>query len=66
MKKVSSKAAFWIVAWILVMSLWSSTAPSIMFPLYASQCHLSKSITTGIFATYPIVIFLVLIVFGNI
>ncbi|REE68094.1 putative MFS family arabinose efflux permease [Paenibacillus taihuensis] len=66
MKHVSSRTAFWIVAWALVMSLWSSAAPSIMFPLYASQWHLSKSITTGIFAMYPIVIIVVLVVLGNI
>ncbi|RAP77155.1 MFS transporter [Paenibacillus montanisoli] len=66
MKSFSSKAAFWIVAWLLVMCLWSSAATSIVFPEYASQWHLPKSITTGIFAIYPIVIIVVLLIFGNI
>lgn len=66
MKSISSKAAFWIVAWVLAISFWSSMAPSIVFPVYASQWHLSKSITTGIYATFPIVLILVLVLLGNI
>ncbi|OAS13481.1 MFS transporter [Paenibacillus oryzisoli] len=66
MKTLSTKAAFWAVAWILTVSLWASTAPSIVFPIYASEWHLSKAVTTGIFATYPIVLILVLILLGNI
>lgn len=65
MKKLSSKAAFWIVSWVLTISLWSSTAPSIEFPVYASQWHLSKAITTGIFSTYPVMLILVLLLLGN-
>jgi MFS family permease len=66
MKTLSPKAAFWAVAWILTISLWVSTAPTIVFPIYASEWHLSKAITTGIFATYPIVLILVLVLLGNI
>ncbi|GMK44558.1 hypothetical protein PghCCS26_16860 [Paenibacillus glycanilyticus] len=65
MRTVSSKASFWIVAWVLTISLWSSTAPSIEFPVYALQWHLSKSVTTGIFSVYPIVLILVLFLLGN-
>lgn len=66
MKGNSTKAAFWIVAWVLVLCLWSSAAPSIVFPLYATDWHLSKSTTTGIFAMYPIAIIFVLVIVGNI
>ncbi|RTE08876.1 MFS transporter [Paenibacillus whitsoniae] len=66
MKSISSKGAFWIVAWVLMMSLWTSTAPSIVFPVYAAQWHLSKSMTTGVFATYPVALILILLLVGNI
>ncbi|WP_186445570.1 MFS transporter [Paenibacillus cremeus] len=66
MKTVSSKAAFWIVAWVLMISLWSSSAPSIVFPVYASQWHVTKAVTTGIFSVYPIVLTLILLLLGNI
>jgi MFS family permease len=66
MKSISSKAAFWIVACVLAISLWSQVSPSIAFPVYASQWHLSPSITTGIFATFSIALILVLVLFGNI
>ncbi|MCH5585750.1 MFS transporter [Shimazuella sp. AN120528] len=66
MQTISSKTAFWIVAWVISISLWSSAAPSIVFPVYASFWHLSKAVTTGIYATYPVVLVLVLVLFGNI
>ncbi|SFD76458.1 Predicted arabinose efflux permease, MFS family [Paenibacillus catalpae] len=66
MTTISSRTSFWIVAWVLTISLWSSTAPSIEFPVYALQWHLSKAVTTGIFSIYPIVLILVLFLLGNI
>lgn len=66
MKNISNKTSFWIVAWVLTISLWSSTASSIEFPVYAAQWHLAKSVTTGIFSISPAVLILVLLLLGNI
>ncbi|MFC4808639.1 MFS transporter [Paenibacillus sp. GCM10023250] len=65
-KQFSTKSSFWIVAWVLAISLWGSAAPSMEFPEYAAQWHLSKSVTTGIFSIYPILLIMVLFLLGNI
>lgn len=50
----------------LTVSLWSSGAPTILYPTYASVWHLCPAITTSIFATYPIALVGTLVLFGNI
>ncbi len=48
------------------MSFWASGAPSIVYPLYESQWHVTPLITTSIFAIYPLVLVIMLVLFGNI
>jgi hypothetical protein len=50
---------------VLALCLWASGAPSIVYPLYATQWGLTPTATTAVFATYPVVLVLVLVLFGN-
>ena len=51
---------------MLTLCLWASAAPSIVYPFYASQWGLSPAVTTAVFSTYPVVLVIVLVIFGNI
>lgn len=62
---LSERAGFWTAASVAGLALWASGAPSVVYPLYAEEWQLQPSVTTAIFAIYPIVLVPVLIVFGN-
>ncbi|MBT2517344.1 MFS transporter [Streptomyces sp. ISL-90] len=62
---LSERAGFWTAASVAGLALWASGAPSVVYPLYAQEWQLQPSVTTAIFAIYPIVLVPVLIVFGN-
>ncbi|MEE3622628.1 MFS transporter [Nitrospirillum sp. BR 11752] len=62
---VSDRIGFWIAAGVVAHTLWTSAAPAMVYPLYATHWHLSPTITTGIFAVYPVTVVAVLILFGN-
>ena len=59
------RASFWISAGVVAHIFWTSAAPAMTYRLYAEQWHLSHTVTTAIFAVYPIVVVAVLIVFGD-
>ena len=52
-------------AGVVAHTLWTSAAPAMAYRLYAQEWHLSHTVTTGIFAIYPIVVVAVLIAFGD-
>jgi predicted MFS family arabinose efflux permease len=58
-------AAFWVAAAVVVHTLWTSAAPAVSYPLYAAAWHLTPTVTTGIFAVYPIAVVATLLLFGN-
>lgn len=58
-------ASFWVSAGVVAHTLWTSAAPAMTYPLYAKEWHLTPTVTTGIFATYPIVVVAILILFGD-
>ena len=60
------RASFWVSAGVVAHTLWTSAAPAMTYRLYAEEWHLTHTVTTGIFAIYPIVVVAVLIVFGDI
>ena len=62
---LSERAGFWTAAAVAGLALWASGAPTVVYPLYAEEWQLQPSVTTAIFAIYPIVLVPVLIVFGN-
>lgn len=63
---LGKRAAFWVAAAVVAHTLWTSAAPAMTYPLYASEWNLSLTVTTAIFAVYPIVVVAALIGFGDI
>ena len=60
------RASFWVSAGVVAHTLWGSAAPAMTYQLYAEEWRLTHTVTTGIFAIYPIVVVTVLIFFGDI
>ena len=64
-RTLSQAASFWVAAAVVVHTLWTSAAPAITYPLYAAAWHLTPTVTTAIFAVYPIAVVATLLLFGN-
>jgi MFS family permease len=64
-RALSRKASFWTAAAVAGISLWTSAAPTTTYPLYASTWHLTPTATTAIFAVYPVVLVVFLLLFGQ-
>ncbi|MCU1530232.1 MAG: hypothetical protein JWP75_3995 [Frondihabitans sp.] len=60
-----NRLAFWTCAAVLALALWTSGAATPVYPLYTSDWHLTPILTTAIFAVYPLVLVVVLLVFGD-
>jgi predicted MFS family arabinose efflux permease len=54
-----------VSAGVVAHTLWTSAAPAMAYRLYAQEWHLSHTVTTGIFAIYPVVVVAVLLGFGG-
>ncbi|ALV44209.1 MFS transporter [Arthrobacter alpinus] len=50
---------------MLALVLWSSGAPSTLYPSYAEKWDLAPVVMTSVFATYPLALIVVLPLFGN-
>jgi MFS family permease len=59
------RASFWVAAAVVAHAMWTSAAPAMTYPLYAAEWGLTHTVTTAIFAIYPIVVVAVLIIFGD-
>ncbi|MBA1140977.1 MFS transporter [Mesorhizobium sp. CCANP35] len=53
-------------AGVVAHTLWTSAAPAMTYQLYAEEWRLTHTVTTGIFAIYPIVVVTILILYGDI
>jgi hypothetical protein len=60
------RASLWVSAGVVAHTLWTSAAPAMAYRLYAQEWHLSNTVTSAIFAIYPIVVVTVLVGFGGI
>jgi MFS family permease len=58
--------SFWVAAGVVAHTLWTSAAPAMTYPLFAEEWHLTQTVTTGVFAIYPIVVAAVLVGFGDV
>lgn len=63
--RLGNRAGFWTSAAVVAHTLWTSAAPSMTYPLYAAQWHLTTTVTAALFAIYSIVVVTVLIAFGT-
>ena len=59
------RASFNVAAAVVAHTLWTSAAPALTYPLYAARWHLTPTVTTGMFAVYPVAVVLTLLLFGN-
>ena len=65
-RTLGHRGALWTAAAVAALSLWASAAPTVTYPLYASSWHLTPTATTAIFAVYPVVLVVFLLVFGQV
>lgn len=66
MPTLRPSASFWTAAAIVALNQWASAASSVAYPLYAAKWGLAPVITTTVFAAYPVVLVVVLVLFGSI
>jgi hypothetical protein len=64
--ELPQRASFWVAAGVVAHTFWTSAAPAMAYPLFAAEWHLTHTVTTGIFAIYPIVVAAVLVGFGDV
>jgi MFS family permease len=64
--RLSRRGTFWTSGVVLALCLWASGAPSVLYPSYAAEWHLSSVVVTTVFATYPVALLIVLLFFGGI
>ncbi|MGP6174388.1 MFS transporter [Corynebacterium sp. A21] len=64
-RRLGRRGAFWASASVLALVLWSSGAPSVLYPIYAEQWELTPLTITTVFATYQLALIIVLPLFGN-
>ena len=65
-RRFSRRGTFWSAAAVLALCLWSSGAPSVLYPIYAAEWNLPAVVITSVFATYPVALLIVLLLFGSI
>ncbi|MDN5654249.1 MAG: MFS transporter [Kocuria sp.] len=63
--RLGRAGAFWTSASVLALVLWSSAAPSVLYPLYAQKWELSPALITLVFAAYQLALIVTLPLFGN-
>ena len=64
--ELGQRMSFWVAAGVVAHTFWSSAAPAMTYPLFAAEWHLTHTVTTGIFAIYPIVVAAILVGFGDV
>ena len=64
-RTLGRRASFQVSAAVVAHTLWTSAAPAVTYPLYAARWHLTTTVTAGMFAVYPVVVVLTLLLFGN-
>src|ERR1700709_1697016 len=65
-RRLGANASYWTAAFVIALCLWGSAAPSLLYPVYASTWHLTPTITTSVFAAYPLALVIMLFVAGGI
>ena len=60
------RAAFWLVSGVLCLLFFASGAPTPLYGIYRAQLGFSAITLTAVFATYALVLLVVLLVFGSV
>ncbi|MCJ1689110.1 MFS transporter [Rathayibacter sp. VKM Ac-2927] len=59
------RGAFWVSTLVLALCLWSSGAPSVLYPSYVQEWGLSPVVITSVFGAYPVALLLALLLIGG-
>jgi MFS family permease len=62
---LGNRASFWTAGAVVALALWASASPTMVYPLYQADWHVSTTTVTWIFAAYPLALIPVLVVFGD-
>jgi MFS family permease len=65
LRTLSKRTNFWIAGAVAALAFWTSVAPTVSYPLYAAEWGLTPTVTTVVFAVYPIVLVGVLVFCGD-
>ena len=65
-RRLGRRASYWTAALVITLCLWGSGAPSLLYPVYAAAWHLTPTVTTTVFAAYPLALVVMLFVAGGI
>lgn len=65
MSVLARRGTFAAAILVLALCLWSSGAPSVLYPVYASRWDLTPLTITAVFATYPLALLVMLLVAGG-
>lgn len=65
-RRLGRSGIFWSASSVLALCLWSSGAPSVLYPSYAALWHLPAVVVTSIFGTYPVALLIILLFFGGV
>lgn len=66
MRIASRRTAFATAALTAALALWTSGAPSVVYPVYGRIWHVPPALTTVVFGVYPLTLLAVLGLFGGI
>ena len=64
-REITRAAAFWLVAGVVILSLFAGTAPSPLYRVYEAQLRFSASTLTAIFAVYAFAVLITLLLSGT-
>ena len=65
MRTTSRRTAFLTAALTAALALWTSGAPSVVYPVYGREWDVPPATTTLVFAVYPLALLVVLGLFGG-
>ncbi len=57
---------YWTATVIVLLLLWASSAPSVLYPLWAVEWRFSPLVQTSVYSCYPVALIVVLLVGGGI
>jgi len=61
----AARGSRWAAAAAVALALWASAAPTLVYPVYAAQWHLTTAVTTTVFAAYPVALIATLLLLGG-
>jgi MFS family permease len=62
---LGTRAAYWTAGAVIAVALWTSACPTMTYPLYEADWHISTTIVALVFAAYPLALIPVLVLLGN-